>query len=121
MSRNPAAEHLLLAAVTTDLDHRQRQRFAAQVAERLAMGEAAYGSRWREMGIERLLIEVSEEAADIGGWGTLAAQAPDLPDLDPDGTAIRHLIAAMRHAALAFAALEVAAEEIDRNGAYAAE
>lgn len=121
MSRNPAAEHLLLAAVTTDLEPRKRQRFADQVAERLAMGEDAYGTRWQEMGIERLLAEVTEEAADIGGWGTLAAQAPDLPDLDPDGTAIRHLLAAMRHAALAFAALEVAAEEIDRNGSYAAE
>jgi hypothetical protein len=52
-----------------------RSGFASHALMRLAAGERAYGDRWAGMGIDHLLGELSEEAADIGAWAVLALQA----------------------------------------------
>lgn len=54
-----------------------RSGFAEHVTARLGAGAVAYGDRWAELGLDHLLIELGEEAADLGGWGVLALQALD--------------------------------------------
>jgi hypothetical protein len=49
--------------------------FAEHATSRLVAGAAAYADRWAELGLPRLLLELSEEAADLGSWGVLALQA----------------------------------------------
>jgi hypothetical protein len=53
----------------------ERSNVAAHANRRLAAGERAYGNRWTELGVVRLLTELAEEAADLGAWGVLALQA----------------------------------------------
>jgi hypothetical protein len=55
--------------------------FAEHTITRLAAGERAYGDRWTELGVERLLAELSEEAADLGAWSVLALQALEHAEL----------------------------------------
>lgn len=64
--------------------------FAEQALLRLADGESAYGDRWAELSLARLIDELAEEAADLGAWGVLALQAlrRDAPPDDPVGAAI---------------------------------
>jgi hypothetical protein len=53
-----------------------------QVVSRLEMGQARYGDAWVDRTLEELLGEMREEAADLLGWGLLAAQHPVLLGLD---------------------------------------
>lgn len=55
-----------------------RSGFAEHARNRLAAGELAYGNRWAELELADLLVELCEEAADLGAWGVLALQALDL-------------------------------------------
>ncbi len=89
--------------------------FAEHAIRRLAEGERLYGSHWAELGLERLVDELLEEAADLGAWGVLALQALEAlelhePNLDgPRGeliaTALRAAIlwGAFGHRALTIA------------------
>ena len=52
--------------------------FADHAIARLEDGAVAYGDRWAELGIGRLVTELVEEAADLGAWGVLAFQALEL-------------------------------------------
>ncbi len=49
--------------------------FADLARARLEVGERLYGDRWATLGIDRLLVELAEEALDLGAWGALALQA----------------------------------------------
>jgi hypothetical protein len=51
--------------------------FFRQATSRLDAGQDQYGDRWASVGVRRLLAEMLEEAADLGGWGALALQALD--------------------------------------------
>lgn len=62
--------------------------FAAAVEHRLRKGQREYGAgTWATGGLERLVCEMTEEGADGGGWGSLAAQLAQLElaagELDP--------------------------------------
>lgn len=59
-----------------------RDDFIADAVARLRAGERTFGDRWTTLGLERLLAEVSEEAADIGGWGALAGEQLARENLD---------------------------------------
>lgn len=112
--RNPAIERTLLTAATAGQLPAEAHTFTRHVTDRLAMGQREYGNRWRSAGIKCLLAELADEAADLGAWGVLAAQSPDLADLDPDGSALRAVATAMRCGAIAHASLEAAAAELER-------
>lgn len=58
-----------------------RSGFARHVTARLLAGESAFGNRWAGLGLARLLVELTEEAADLGSWGVLALQALELEEL----------------------------------------
>jgi hypothetical protein len=60
-----------------------RSGFAEHAVNRLAAGAATYGDRWATLGVARLLIELTEEAADLGAWGVLALQALERDDTLP--------------------------------------
>jgi hypothetical protein len=64
---------------------RHHEPFAQHAAARLAAGEEPFGDSWAWIGIGRHLLELLEEAADVGAWATLAEQALDrepLSDVD---------------------------------------
>jgi hypothetical protein len=78
--------------------------FAAHAEARLAAGVSAYGERWASLGLDRLLAELTEEAADLGGWGVLAFQALEhTPHLDAGErqSIADHVYAAIRAGAAA--------------------
>ena len=81
---------------------------------RLAAGEDVYGDRWT-VGIRTLLGELSEEAADLLAWGSLADQALDFESLTEaqreQVCAVLHLAA--RHGAQAHRALATALRVLD--------
>jgi len=90
--------------------------FVEHVTRRLALGGSAYGNRWTELGLRRLLVELSEEAADLGAWGVLALQALERePAADNDAIARmvqRAILAGARaHVALTHALQFVSAGE----------
>jgi hypothetical protein len=95
--------------------------FAEHAARRLAAGETAYGDRWVGLGLERLLRELREEAADLGAWGVLALQALDRAPSVPGPTRERLarsiytaiVWGAHAHRALVIAQRDLAAEAVD--------
>lgn len=96
--------------------------FAAHTIARLEAGGDAYGERWAELGLERLISELGEEAADLGGWGVLALQALDLDHAV--GATRRASIGTRLHAAILAGArahrqLELACVELERARAEA--
>jgi hypothetical protein len=62
---------------------RGHQAFINQAQERLEAGEELFGSSWAWIGVRKHIVELLEEAADIGSWSVLADQALDL---DPNVT-----------------------------------
>ena len=110
--RDLAREYLILLAAAGELEGRQLARFVAAVTERLDAGEATHGDRWRSMGAHRLLAEVREEAADIGGWGVLADQALDR---EGDQAARQALAEAIEAGALACTAIDRALDSLRRE------
>jgi hypothetical protein len=94
------------------LDGEPSWRFVCHVIRRLEDGEREHGDRWRSMSVERFLVELKEEAADLGGWALLANQR--LADLGPDERASTRvaLVTAIRHGAAAHAALDEAASRL---------
>jgi hypothetical protein len=90
-----------------------RSGFLEHALMRLAAGEHAYGNRWAHMGLDHLLRELTEEAADIGAWGVLALQAlehhPSAHDVD---RIARQLHAALLWAAYAHLELVLARREL---------
>jgi hypothetical protein len=97
--------------------HAAARTFAAHALDRLAAGEDVYGDRWTTLGADRLLVELLEEAADLGAWGVLPLQAlehdPELPPVVRDrvATGVRGAILCGAHA---HATLERARVELDR-------
>ena len=79
-----------------------RSGFARHASQRLTAGEHAYGDRWTTLGLDRLLRELLEEAADLGAWGVLALQTLErVPGaIDAERIAAR-LTAAIRQGAQA--------------------
>jgi hypothetical protein len=75
--------------------------FSEHALRRLDAGAADYGDRWVTTSIEKLISELAEEAADLGGWGVLALQALARSDL---GGQERDEIATNVLAAIAFGA-----------------
>ncbi len=71
--------------------------FDAHVAERLEAGAREYGERSYSRPLRDLLVEMTEEAADIAAWGLIALAAH--PDDAEAAAAIR---CAERHARLAW-------------------
>ncbi|MBA2707941.1 MAG: hypothetical protein H0U59_09080 [Gemmatimonadaceae bacterium] len=59
-------------------------QYAADVLDRVDRLDAVHGSRWTTYSLERMLSEIDEEGADLGGWPMLTAQHPELLDLDDD-------------------------------------
>lgn len=91
--------------------------FAAHAIARLDAGASVYGERWAELGVERLITELAEEAADLGAWGVLALQALELKQAL--SAAARAAIASRVHAAIlaggrAHRELERARDELAR-------
>lgn len=65
-----------------------RSGFTEHATQRLDAGDAVYGDQWAGRGVDELLIELGEEAADLGSWGVLARQALELETaLEPDARA----------------------------------
>jgi len=77
--RDPDRERTFLAAAA-----RGHHPFVEQATARLDAGEEVYGDSWAWIGLRRHLTELLEEAADLGSWAALSAQAldhePDLSD-----------------------------------------
>ncbi|MGH3049136.1 MAG: hypothetical protein ACRDLK_03180, partial [Gaiellaceae bacterium] len=91
MARDEGRERLWLARAERAAG---ASEFAGRAALRLALGDLAYGHRWAELGLDRLITEVAEEAADLGAWGVLALQALERDpsrDLAGDGPIGRRL------------------------------
>ncbi len=91
--------------------------WARHAAVRLEAGEDTYGERWTTLGIEALVDELAEEAADLGAWGALARQALDLEPVD---AAILHRVAAAldraaEAGAATYAALLDGRQALDRD------
>lgn len=65
---------------------RGHKPFVDQATARLDAGEEIYGDSWKFIGLRRHLVELLEEAADLGSWAVLAVQAldtePGLSDAD---------------------------------------
>jgi len=61
--------------------------FDAHVAKRLEMGAREYGDRSYSRPLRDLLVEMTEEAADIAAWGLIALAAH--PDDAEAASAIR--------------------------------
>lgn len=91
--------------------------FAEHATTRLAAGVDAYGDRWTQLGLARLLTELTEEAADLGAWGVLALQSLEREDAlradDRESIADR-LLAVMLSGARAHHDLERARREYER-------
>lgn len=106
--RDRIREHAFLAAPARLHGH-AGECWAASARLRLEAGQAAYGDRWRTLGLPRLLDELAEEAADLGAWAALAEQALDGADLDPvDAVEVRRALEVAASAgAAAYAALLV--------------
>jgi hypothetical protein len=49
--------------------------FVDHALERLDAGDGLYGDRWTQLGLQALVGELLEEAADLGSWGVLALEA----------------------------------------------
>lgn len=75
------------------------QTFAPHARRRLDRGETDYGDRWTRTPLDRLLAELAEEAADLGAWSVLIAQALDAEGVPADVR--EHVTAALRVAARA--------------------
>jgi Holliday junction resolvase RusA-like endonuclease len=73
--RDRGGEARFLAAAA-----RGHDAFAEHAAARLEAGEVTHGDSWVRRGAGALLGELLEEAADLGAWGALTVQAPDLED-----------------------------------------
>lgn len=104
--RDPDRERTFLADAA-----RGHHPFVEQATARLDAGEEIYGDSWAWIGLRRHLVELLEEAADLGSWATLAAQAldhePDLSDADRQRIA-GVLAATASHGARAHALLTAA-------------
>lgn len=74
-------EQISAQATRTAADFSGRTVFADHALTRLAAGEREYGNQWRQLGARRLVAEMLEEAADLGGWGVLALQSIDPEDV----------------------------------------
>ena len=113
-TRNLGLERSWIGEAGRGLD----ERFTSHVHRRLAMGDQMYGDRWQALGLERLLTEITEEAADLGAWAVLALQALDLTEA---GSSERRALAgglmvAARAGAQAHAAIVEAAEALVSKG-----
>lgn len=93
--------------------------WARHARVRLEAGEEAYGEQWSTLGIDRLVDELAEEAADLGAWGALARQALDLEPVD--AATLHRVAAALDRAATAgaaaYTALLDARQALDRTAA----
>jgi len=104
--RDPGRERAFLIEAA-----RGHEPFVEQAIARLDGGEEIYGDSWKWIGLRRHFAELLEEAADLGSWAALAAQALDHePDLsDADRQRIDAVLAATaRHGARAHALLTAA-------------
>lgn len=116
-ARNTQAERawLLSAAGAAGAQH-----YATHALRRLTAGQATYGDRWTSLGLDRLVLELLEEAADLGAWGVLALQALDA---DPAlSEAVGPAIATRLHEAITAGArahreLELAQSHLERRQA----
>ena len=68
---NREAQFLAYAAGLDD------DAFVRHATDRLRSGQRLYGDRWTVLGPRQLLLELMEEAADLGAWGALLIQAVD--------------------------------------------
>jgi len=114
LQRDPDRERTFLAEAA-----RGRHPFVEQATLRLNAGEEVYGDSWAWIGLRRHLTELLEEAADLGAWAALAAQALDLePNLaDADRQRIAGVLAATAsHGARAHALLTAATSALGTEG-----
>ena len=110
--RDPARELAWLHEAVRDLGIGDAA-FVDHALRRLALGQELYGDRWTELGFDRLLGELEEEAVDIGAWGVLALQALETDPCISD--AMRDHIALVLHVAIAFGACSYQAITIARQ------
>jgi hypothetical protein len=106
--RDPAGERVWLERAELEAG---ASGFAEHALRRLAAGQELYGDRWAQLGVDRLVGEMLEEAADLGSWGVLALEALEHePDLDgPQGELIATTLrAAILWGAFAHHALKLA-------------
>ncbi len=102
-ARDLTREQQFLAAAA-----RGHDPFVQEATARLAAGEELYSDSWAWIGIRKHLVELLEEAADIGSWAALCDQAVDVdPQLsDVDRERVRSVLAlAARRGAQAHEAL----------------
>lgn len=52
--------------------------FDRQVITRLERMQVRHGDEWAAMPVDELVAELHREASDVGGWGVLLAQHPEL-------------------------------------------
>jgi hypothetical protein len=103
--RDEVREQRILAEATGAVDGGDWNR---QVASRLAQGQRDYGDAWVYRPAADLVVEATEEAADLAAWLLLAEQAIDAEDL-ADAGLIRCLLSlAMGRAAQAHVELAAA-------------
>jgi hypothetical protein len=103
--RDEEREQRILAEATGTVDGGDWNR---HVATRLAQGQRDYGDAWIDRPAADLVVEATEEAADLAAWSLLAAQAIDAEDL-VDADLIRCLLSlAMGRAAQAHVELAAA-------------
>ncbi|MGN6867073.1 MAG: hypothetical protein ACTHMY_01590 [Solirubrobacteraceae bacterium] len=111
--RDRESERHWLDAAELDIG---RSGFAEHALSRLAAGEEAYGDRWSVIGLDQLLGELREEAADLGSWGVLCLQAVELEELEGAGGAGESIATRVRAAILfgayAYVALGLAQDEL---------
>jgi hypothetical protein len=92
--------------------------FREHASRRLVTGEQEYGDSWATRGLADLLLEISEECADIGAWCALTEQALELSDIDPGDRehVSSALLCAARMGALAWARINQAQRLLDTIG-----
>jgi hypothetical protein len=78
-----------------------RLRWERQVIDRLNRGAIEYGNRSFERPLGELLDELSEEAADVGGWAAIAHHALRSRGMNLEGDERELIARALRDAALA--------------------
>lgn len=93
--------------------------FTDHAVRRLAAGQELHGDRWADLGFERLLTELEDQAADIGAWGVLALQVveadPNISDVMRDHIGLLVHVA-MALGAYSYEALTLARSDLEQPG-----
>lgn len=76
---------------STERDAGVAPGWRTRVQARLQWAQAKHGDAWRRRRVASLLQEIREEAADIPGWGVLAAQLVLADGELPEPDAVRLL------------------------------